>query len=84
MGKVITFKPREKTDPEAIRLMKIADAIDAVILEHLGAGSVDARDMAALLSHRLGTLISHIEDKQVTWDFCQKVLREQAKVDKIS
>lgn len=84
MGKVITFKPREKTDPEAIKLMKIADAIDSVVLSNLEGDTIDARDMAALLAHRLGTLISHIEDKEVIWDFCQKVLKAQAKIDKIS
>ncbi len=84
MGKVITFKPRPKTDPEAIKMVRIADAIDAVVLQNLHDNTIDARDMAALLAHRLGTLISHIEDKEMIWDFCQKVLREQAAIDKIS
>lgn len=84
MGKVITFKPRPKTDPEAIKMVQIANAIDAVVLTNLEDDKVDARDMAALLAHRLGTLISHIEDKEMIWDFCQKVLKAQAKMDKIS
>ena len=84
MGKVITFKPRSKTDAQALRMVKVADAIDAIMLENIEADRVDPRDMAALLAHRLGSLIDRIDDKDVIWEFCIRVMRRQAHLDKTS
>lgn len=84
MGQVIKFPVREELtgrDREAKRLMAIADEIDAVILKHLDEGAVDARDLAGLLSHRLGALMRHLDEKSVLWDVCQKVLKAQAAIE---
>ena len=67
---------------EEVKLLKkISDEIDAVILKHLETGKVDPIDLAGLLSHRLGTLIGHIEQKAKLWDVCQKVLKKQANLE---
>ena len=39
------------------------------------------RDLAGLLSHRLGTLMCHIEGKEKLWGVCEKVLKKQAAID---
>lgn len=94
MGRVIQFpspgsrdetqrKPasREAVDTEALRLMQISDEIDAVILKHIESGTVDPRDLAGLLAHRLGTLMRHLDQKGKLWDVCEKVLKTQAAIE---
>lgn len=96
VGKVIQFKaparskgprtgaPRDRgreLDSEALRLMQVSDEIDAVILKHISAGTIDPRDLAGLMAHRLGTLMRHIDQKSKLWDVCEKVLKAQAAID---
>lgn len=71
----------EAVDTEALRLMQISDEIDAVILKHIESGTVDPRDLAGLLAHRLGTLMRHLDQKSKLWDVCEKVLKTQAAID---
>jgi hypothetical protein len=72
---------KSHVDREAQLLMEISNEIDAIILSHLQAGDVEARDLAGLLSHRLGTLMRHIEGKEKLWDVCEKVLKKQAAIE---
>ena len=81
MGKVIQFKRKEKVGQAAEKMMAIADEIDAVILRRLQDDGIDARDLAGLLAHRLGTLMSHIDEKTELWYLCEKVLKKQARID---
>jgi len=89
MGQVIPFAPKKKRDltqqgvdpahaDEAQRLMDIASELDDVILRNLHQGDVDPRDLAGLISHRLGTLIRHLDEKERLWSVCEQVLRAQA------
>lgn len=86
MAKIIDIKNaksrKRKTAPvvdsEAIKLMRLADEIDSVILKHLEKDNVDQWDIAGVLAHRLGTLLCHVEDKDKLWDVCEKVLKQQA------
>ena len=55
--------------------------IDEVILKHLNDGRIDAKDLAGLLAHRLGTLMRSIDEKSKLWDVCQTVMKKQAKID---
>jgi hypothetical protein len=87
LGKLIEFRPVAKTtkksttvDSTSIKLLKISDEIDALIMRHVEAGDVDLRELAGLLSHRLGTLVSHIEDKDALLPVCMSVMKRQAKV----
>ena len=85
-GKVIklsdhTHRRKSAIDREAQILMEISNEIDAIVLAHLQAGDVEPRDLAGLLSHRLGTLMRHIEGKEKLWDVCEKVLKKQAAID---
>jgi len=74
-------KEAAKIDGDTMRLLKVADEIDAVILKHLSAGAVEPRDLAGVLSHRLGTLMRHLEEKDKLVDVCQQVIAKQAAVD---
>ena len=81
MGKVLQFKKRDQVGKAAEKMVEIADEIDSVILRRLSDSEVDARDLAGLLAHRLGTLMSHIEEKSELWYICEKVLKKQARLD---
>lgn len=81
MGKVINFPTKATADSDAVKLVKIADEIDSVILKHLDSGAIDPRDIAGLLAHRLGTLMRHMDQKGKLWDVCEKVLKAQAAID---
>jgi len=75
-------KKRKAVEKEAEILLRISREIDAVLVRHLKLGDVDPRELAGLLSHRLGTLMRHMESKEVLWDVCEKVLKKQAHLDK--
>ena len=82
-AKIIPMRPSSKTklDTSTVRMLKIADEIDAVILRHVESGDIDPKELAGLLSHRLGTLMKHIENKDALIDVCVDVLRKQAASD---
>jgi hypothetical protein len=81
MGKVIPFPAKEQEDEEIMKMLRISDEIDDVILKHLNGGAIDPKDLAGLLAHRLGTLMRSIDEKSKLWDVCQRVLKKQAKID---
>lgn len=81
MAKVIPFRKIEKPDKEVLKLLKISDEIDAVILRHLADRVVDPVDLAGVLAHRLGTLMNKIEDKSELWNVCERVVKKQAALD---
>jgi hypothetical protein len=82
-SKIIPLRPSSKTrlDTSTVRLLKIADEIDAVILRHVEAGDIDLKELAGLMSHRLGTLVKNLENKEQLLDVCVDVLRKQAASD---
>lgn len=82
-AKVIPLRPTAKTklDTSTVKLLRLADEIDALILRHVEAGDIDPKELAGLLSHRLGALMKHLENKEALLDVCVDVLRRQAAVD---
>jgi hypothetical protein len=80
MGKVIQF-PAKAPDEQTRRLLEIANEIDDIIVRHLKDGDIEARDLAGLMAHRLGTLMRHIDQKGKLWDVCEKVLKAQAAIE---
>lgn len=80
MGKVIDFqsKKKSKTDQtELARLLNLSDQVDQIILETLQKGLVDPKELAGILAHRLGTLISHFDNKTLLLQTCIEVLSKQ-------
>ena len=84
MAKVIELKPKNNRDKQSIKLMKISDEIDAVILNHICDKDIEPKDIAGILAHRLGTLMKNISptQRQLLWDVCKKILEQQADLDK--
>lgn len=83
MGKVIEFKTKtqQRDDEAAVRLVQIANEIDELVMRHLTDPNTDPRELVGVLSHRLGSLISHLEEKDELWYVCQKVVKKQAQID---
>ena len=82
-GKVLEFRPTAKSKPDqtALKMLKIADEIDAVIVKHLESGDIEVRDLVGLLSHRLGTLMRNVEGKEKLLPVCLDVVTKQASSD---
>lgn len=82
MAKIIQF-PQADINNEAKTLVEMSNAIDSVILSYLNEGKVEAKDVVGLLSHRIGNILSHIEDKEKLWEICRGVLEKQALLDRV-
>ena len=81
MAKIIPFKP--KGDPQlatAQQLVDLGDQIDDILLRALGK-NINPKEVAGVLSHRLGTLMARVEDKDLLWPICERVLKRQADID---
>jgi len=81
LAKIIPFKPKHPVDEHSMQLLKIADEVDEVIIEHLNE-DYSPRDIAGVLAHRLGTLMRQVseKDREILWLVVQKVLLEQAEL----
>ena len=64
----------------AKQLVTLGAEIDSILLQALEDG-LNPREVAGILSHRLGSLMAHLKDKEELWPICEKVLRRQAKFD---
>ena len=80
MGKVLPFKKRQEEQRVAERLVNLGSDIDGILLGALEEG-LNPREVAGILSHRLGSLMAHLKDKEELWPICEKVLKRQAKID---
>ena len=80
MGKVLEFKKSQKEHKVAEQLVALGADIDHNLLSALENG-LDPREVAGILSHRLGSLMAHIQDKEELWPICERVLKRQAKID---
>lgn len=82
MAKIIEFKTKEAAREEVVanKLVQMADEIDEVMMNYLTDPAVDPRELVGVLSHRLGALMSHLEEKDELWHVCQAVMKKQAKI----
>ena len=79
MAKIIKFpNNRQKNSPEVIKLKIISDKIDDIILDALTKKTVTPTELAGIMSHRLGNILKHFENKDELWAFCEDVLKNQA------
>lgn len=81
MAKVLQFRSKGKVDKTTLKLLQVSDELDAVILKHLADEAIDPKDLIGLISHRLGSLIKHIDDKSELWSVCETILKRQAMID---
>jgi hypothetical protein len=75
--KVIRLKT--KPSPALLRLLGIADALDRTIIDALADGTVNHRDLAGVVAHRLGTLLGSLQEPRLL-EHCVGVMIRQ--VDK--
>lgn len=80
MGKVIQFLPKNIDRKLAERLVQLSDQVDHALRDAVEDGA-DPKEVAGILAHRLGVLLSHIEAKEELWPFCERVAKEQAKLE---
>lgn len=82
MGKVIKFPGHKPlVDKEALKMLKVSDELDAVILRNLSDGNLTPKEMAGLLAHRLGTLMRTLDEKSKLMSVCEEVMKKQAALD---
>jgi hypothetical protein len=83
MAKVLEFKTLEQRREETVtyKLVKMADEIDQLLMRLLVDEDIDPRELVGVLSHRLGTLMNRLEEKDELWYVCQKVMKRQAQID---
>ena len=82
MAKILQFRAKATPpDKDAVKLLLIADEIDAIIVEAMTNRGIEPRDIAAVLAHRLGTLVRNVDQKSELLDICASVAKTQAAVE---
>ena len=83
MGKVLEFKRKEENRQSraAEKMVQIASEIDSIVLNYINDEDLEPRDIVGLLSHRLGTLMNHLDEKDELGFVCERVMKTQAKID---
>ena len=77
MNQVIAFPRERRFSQETRQLKDLSDQIDAIVMQAIDEG-IPIYEIAGLLSHRLGTLMRNVEEKDRLWDVCSEVLKKQA------
>ncbi len=82
MAKVIEFKTKEVKREEVVaqKLIQMASDIDDVMMNYITDPDIEPRELIGILSHRLGSMMSHLDEKDELWHICEKVLKKQAKI----
>ena len=78
MGKIIDFPGHRKYSSEVKQLKEISDRIDGLIVGALSDQAIDPKELAALISHRFGSLLSLVSEKEKLWKICYKIICEQS------
>lgn len=73
MDNVLQFKP--KTSGELQLLLRLSTEIDNVVISYLKR-DVDARSVAGVLAHRLGTLLG-TQKNDILNDLCAKIITDR-------
>lgn len=77
----ILEKKNSVVDHEAELLLKIANQIDAIIIEELERGEVSGVELAGVLAHRLGAILKNLNNKADMWHLCQKIIERKASIE---
>ena len=77
---IIKFPGKEQDYKQTVSLMRIADQLDDVIIEHLEAEKLSVHEVAGILAHRLGNLIRVAEKKEELIELCESMIRKQSSV----
>ena len=83
VAKIINFPSRDSQySSEIKRLKEISDQIDHIIIDALMDQSIEYKELVGLVSHRLGSLLSHSDEKKKLWKVCQQIICEQGGITK--
>jgi hypothetical protein len=85
MAKIIKFPPNgaskgSTVSASIIKLKNASDAIDDIIVGCLNDPSLDPKEIAGVLAHRLGSLIKNMDHKEKLWQIYQRVAEKQAEI----
>lgn len=80
MGKVLKFPVKDKDLESAQKLVNVGAEIDQILYKAL-AEDLNPKEVAGVLSHRLGSLIHLVDEKSELWPICERVLKRQADLD---
>lgn len=82
MGRIIDLDlKRAARDPIAQKLVAFSIDIDKIIVGYLYFSDIEAKELAGVLAHRLGSLLNTLERKEELWEVCEQVLKKQAQLD---
>lgn len=82
MGEVFIFPSQKpKVSASIIKLKNASDAIDDVIVACLNDPSLDPKEIAGVLAHRLGALMKNMDQKEKLWEVYRKVTERQAAIE---
>ena len=62
-SKVIKFPQKDQDYKETMKLLKVSDQLDQIIIENIESGKLSMNEIAGLLAHRLGSLVRMSELK---------------------
>ena len=77
-SKVIKFPQKDQDYKETMKLLKVSDQLDQIIIENIESGKLSMNEIAGLLAHRLGSLVRMSEQKQDLLQVCLSVISRQA------
>lgn len=80
MGIVVPFPQVDALSAQVRVLKVVSDQIDQVLLQAMYREGLLPHELVALLAHRLGHFMRHVDCKSELWKVCEKVLREQAQL----
>jgi hypothetical protein len=78
---VIRLQFAKKKDKEVIKLCHLSDDLDAVVKHYLLDENVDIKDLVAVFSHRLGSVLNMVQENKELWEVCERVLLRQAQIE---
>ena len=81
MGQLIKFPSKDTGKEEVLKVKFFSDAIDRIVLNGIRKQRISPQEVAGVLSHRLGSLICNIDQKNKLWLACSEILKQQAKLD---
>ena len=80
MGKVLELKSSKppKVTRDTVQLWRFSQQIDSLIQEAVVETHLSGDEVAAVLAHRLGTLIATSDNSEVLREFCERVVGRQS------
>ena len=80
-AKILKFPAKDQDIKGTMKLLKLSDKFDQIILEQLESGELSVNEVAGILSHRLGSLIRLSEQKETLFSLCRSVIEKQMNSD---